>query len=240
MSAEVLRQLRDRLTLEEAAEHLSKLLDEKVTAADVLRLALDGDLRLALYLPVKVIAQCHLTSDTSLDPTARGREIQGLCDLPMEGRARAEIEHRYHWLERQHYVPRKGPVVGAWVEQHGFSCRVPPDQGERGMWTRAESEFPNGSLLCVRREALDEFLAALEKRTRSEGTEPEQIDPRELDTLSMMIAALAKAANVDLAHPWKAAETIVSLIDAIGYRRSSGSIYSHLKRIEKQFPGRDG
>jgi hypothetical protein len=237
-----LSQLREWLTIEEAADQLSTAVKEPVNPAAVLRLALDGALRLALYLPAKVVGSGHPISSEAPGPNRRQQAIEGLCDLPIRERAKAEIEHRYHWLERRHYVPRGVRIEGAFVEQDGYAWQLPPDRGESGMSPRSESEFPHGSVLCVRREALNAFLDGLEPRKQAGPAQADEndLDPRERETLNMMIAALAKEAGVDISQPFKAAETVVSLITALGYQRSSGAVASHLARIGKQFPAREG
>ena len=51
-------QLREWLTLPEAAKHLSIVLSEEVSEADVLRLALDGHLKLSAYFGGYELARC--------------------------------------------------------------------------------------------------------------------------------------------------------------------------------------
>ena len=59
MSPDVLRKLRKWLTLEDTASELSTALSEDVDASDVLRLVLDGQLKLSIYLPAKTTALCR-------------------------------------------------------------------------------------------------------------------------------------------------------------------------------------
>jgi hypothetical protein len=165
----ILRRLRDWLTVSEAATELSKALGEPVTDAAVLRLGIDGHLALSLYLPGEVKARCYQINDEELDPSEMGRSIQGLCDIQMQGRAKLEIEHKCQWLLGT-YVPRHG-LVGVWVEHDGFLCKLPPDSGQTGMVTRAESEFPQASVLCVRRDALDTFLEQHGQKSEPSGLE---------------------------------------------------------------------
>ncbi len=49
--ANVLHKLREWLTVEEAAGELSVALSDHISPADLLRLAIDGHLKLSLYLP---------------------------------------------------------------------------------------------------------------------------------------------------------------------------------------------
>lgn len=94
MTTSILRRLRDWLTLSEAAVELSKALGEQVTEAAVIRLGIDNHLALSLHLPAKVDAHCQRLSDEDLDPIVVTRSIQGLCDIPILGRAKLELEHR--------------------------------------------------------------------------------------------------------------------------------------------------
>ena len=67
MSPDTLRKLREWLTLEEAASELSTVLSEDVDASDVLRLALDGQLKLSIDLPAKTTARCRKLDDDAPD-----------------------------------------------------------------------------------------------------------------------------------------------------------------------------
>jgi len=154
-----LTKLRQWLRVHEAAAEIGEALSEKVSAADVLRLAIDGHLKLSLYLPVAVTARCRRPDDASRGERQTNERIEGLCDLPMVGRAKAQIEHDYHWQHDHRFVP-KGDPIGALVENGDRICQLPPDHGETGLSTRSPSEFPQGSLLVVRRSALDAFIAA--------------------------------------------------------------------------------
>jgi hypothetical protein len=149
----------------------------------------------------------------------------------MIGRGKLQIEHEYHYLCGI-YVPMDGPV-GALVEQSGLICQLPPDTGESGMSPRPASEFPRGSLLVVRRMALDLFIGHHAPSTA--GKSPDDLKKplaeRERATLLTIIAALARAAGIDTSKPSKAAQAIESMTEALGARVSGRSIEDHLKRI---------
>ena len=143
--ADALKKLREWLTIEEAAEELSETLSESVSGSDVLRLAIDRHLKLSLYLPAKVAARCQRIDDESIDPPQTSGTIEGLCDLPMLGRGKLQIEHNYQWRLNGTYVPIDGPV-GALVECGELLCKLPPDRGEDGFSPRSQSEFPRASV----------------------------------------------------------------------------------------------
>lgn len=248
MSPNTLRQLRDWLTIGEAAGELSAAMSETVKAADVLRLAIDGHLKLSIYLPANVTAKCKRRDDAAAETLLRQQTIQGLCDLPMIGRGRLQIEHEYQHMHGV-YVPMDGPV-GALVAKDNLVCQLPPDHGARGMSTRAASEFPTGSVLAVRRSALQDFITrqaqvtsgrspeVLEKPVaeqatsgRTPGILEKPVAERERATLLTIIAALAKSAAIDVTKPAKAAETIEGLTIDLGARVSARTVANHLNRI---------
>ena len=159
MSPDTLRKLREWLTLEEAASELATALSEDVCASDVLRLVLDGHLELSIQLPAKTTARCRKLDDDAPNAPRTHGTINGVWDVPMVGRGRSQIENDYQWQRAGLYVPKDAPV-GALVEQDDLVCQVPPDRGESGLSPRPESEFPQGSVLGVRRPALEAFIRA--------------------------------------------------------------------------------
>jgi hypothetical protein len=223
--------LRDWLTIDDAAEALTAAMAHPISEADVLRLTIDGHLQLSLYLPGKMTASCHRKDDQSLDPLPRQHSIQGLCDVPMSGRAKLQIEHEYHWLEGT-YVPRE-PPVGALVEHGELVCRLPFDRGETGFSTRSPSEFPQGSVLAIRRAALDAFIAQHHDvaAVKSPQALERPLGERERSTLLTIIAALAKAAGVDITKPGKAGAAIEALTVDVGARVAERTVIDHLNRI---------
>ena len=237
--ANALHKLREWLTIGEAAQEIALALEDHVSEADVLRLAIDGHLTLSLYLPSKVAARCQRIDDESLDPDETNRLIEGICDLPMRGRAKLQIQHNYQWLLNRTYVPLDGPV-GALVEQGGLLCKVPCDRGESGMSPRSQSEFPRASVLCIRRAALDEFVTHIRKKHQPSAPDTAPAPPegpekalgtRERTTLLTIIAALAQSAGIDTSKPSKAAESIEALTASLGARVSARSIEDHLRKI---------
>jgi hypothetical protein len=230
VSAQTFHHLREWLRLEDAAAELSAAMSDRVSEAEVLRLAIDSHLKLSLYLPAKVNASCKPATDESLAPQVRDRLIEGLWDLPMIAPAKAQIEHYYQHAEGV-YVPLPKPV-GALVQNDESVCRLPPEPGAGGMWPVPASEFPRGSVLAVRRTVLEEFIA---HHQPTGVTKPEVLDKplqeRERSTLLTMIAALAKRAGVDISKPSQAAAAIEAMTEVLGARVSARCIEDHLKRI---------
>jgi hypothetical protein len=118
--------LKQWLTVADAARHLSILFGEEVTEADVLRLALDGQLTLSVYFVNHASGRCgpvvplqdakrHVIKMSenewihSIDGLAIGQDrviewgprtivLEGIWDLTMLGSERLDVEHRYQAL----------------------------------------------------------------------------------------------------------------------------------------------
>ena len=192
MSPDTLRKLRKWLTIEEAASELSTALSEDVDASDVLRLVLDELLELSIHLPARTTARCRKLDDDAPDAPQTRRTIDGVWDVPMVGRGKSQIEHDYQWQRRGLYVPKEAPV-GAWVKQEDLLCQIPPDRGESGFSSRPASEFTQGSVLVVRRPALEALIrqhVPVQAPTSASLDRP--LGERERATLLTVIAALAR------------------------------------------------
>ena len=236
MSPDTLRKLREWLTIEEAASELSTTLSDDVSASDVLRLVLDRQLQLSIYLPAKTTARCRKRDDDAPDARQTSRTIDGVWDVPMVDRAKSQIEYDYQMLCRRTSVLKDTPV-GAWVEQEDLLCQIPPDMGN-DFGSRHESEFPVGSLLGVRRPALEEFIrqyAPVPAPTSDPLDKP--LGQRERTTLLIIIAALAKEANVDVSTHAKSGEIISNLIAAIGFKVAPNTVAGHLRTLRKTLFG---
>ena len=236
MSPNTLRKLREWLTLEETASVLSTALSEDVDVSDVLRLVLDEQLQLSIHLPAKTTARCRKRDDDAPDARQTRREIDGVWDVPMRGRGKSQIEYDYQMLCHRPCV-LKGAPVGAWVEQEDLLCQLPPDMGNDFLPPPA-SEFPVGSLLVVRRPALEEFIRrhAPDPAPTSDPLD-KPLGQRERTTLLTIIAALAKEANVDVSKPSKSGHTISALIEAIGYEVAPNTVAGHLRTLRKTLFG---
>ena len=237
MSPDTLRKLRKWLTLGEAASELSTALSEDVDASEVLRLVLDERLPLSIDLPAKTTARCRKLGEDAPDATWTRRTIDGVWDVPIFGRGKSQIEHDYQWERASLLVPKDAPA-GALVEQDDLVCQVPPDRGESGLSSRPESEFPQGSVLGVRRPALEEFIRQLVP-VQAPTSDPldKPLGQRERTTLLTIIAALAKEAKVDVTKPVKSGQIISSLIEAIGYEVAPNTVAGHMRTLRKTLFG---
>ena len=237
MSPDTLRKLREWLTLEEAASELATALSEDVCASDVLRLVLDGHLELSIQLSAKTTASCRKLDDDAPNAPRTHGTINGVWDVPMVGRGRSQIEHDYQWQRGGLYVPKEAPV-GALVKQGNLLCQIPPGRTESHFSSQIESEFPEGSVLGVRRPALEAFIrqhVPVQAPTADPLDRP--LGQRERTTLLTIIAALAKEANVDVSKPVKSGQIISVLISTMGHEVAPNTVAGHLRTLRKTLFG---
>ena len=136
------------------------------------------------------------------------------------------------------YLYQKMPQPALWSSRTISSAKSLPDSGESGLSSRPASEFPQGSVLGVRRPALDEFIrrhAPVPVPTSDPLDKP--LGQRERTTLLTIIAALAKEANVDVSQPVKSGQIISDLIAAIGYEVAPNTVAGHLRTLHKTLFG---
>ena len=239
MSPDTLRKLREWLTIEETASELSTALSEHVYASDVLRLVLDGHLELSIQLPAKTTASCQKLDDDAPNAPRTHGTINGVWDVPMVGRARSQIENDYQWQRGGLCVPKEAPL-GALVKhkQENLLCEIPPGRAESRFSSQLESEFPEGSVLGVRRSALEAFIqrhAPVPAPTSDPLDKP--LGQRERTTLLTIIAALAKEANVDVSKPVKSGQIISALAAAMGLEVAPNTVAGHLRTLRKTLSG---
>lgn len=277
-----LLRIRDWLTVAETARYLALIFEDDVTEADVLRLGLDGHLKLSVRFVNHAIAKRHRELADAEIGEGRGRleqltaecreaaaaglpfptkvltaeeeEIQredrriytlgdGIYDLPMIGAERLDVEHEYQ-------QQTNGPEVtlinmfGAFVDSEDgirfvLQEKLPATTvAAGGVLVKADpyyppSGLPDDSVLVVRTAALRE----LEARVSGDATEPpsnvvgKPLKERERTTLLTIIAALAKAAKIDVEKSSKAGAAIEALTTAMGARVSARAVEDHLKRI---------
>lgn len=140
--------LKEWLTLEEAANYLTACLNEPVSQADTVRLAIDGHLILSVNFANSVFARCGKTIPNS-EHTGGGipfngrdvlifekeiRTISGIYDLPMIGGEIFDCEHKFHQLTGGPLV-LSAEIRGAFVRsyQSGNYYQIQkyyPDTGE--------------------------------------------------------------------------------------------------------------
>ena len=220
------------LTLPESAESLSEEFERRVPEADILRFALDDQLRLSVHLPVPVVATRIRRRRRTDDERREHTSIEGLCDLVLKGAGRAEIESLYHVKRDLPFVPVPFGV-GALVKQKGKTYKLPA--ALRKGSSSVHSALPHESVLVVRREALDEFIH-LQKPSQQAGTSSKDTHPRERNTLLLIIAALLKEAKFEELTPYKAAQSIEATITDMGVdeNRDPSTIAKKLE-LSRQF-----
>ena len=167
----------------EVARHLATVIKEAVSEADVLRLVLDGQLRLSVYFvnstiartgrviaidkatgepawPTEVIRGLTLNTGEGIVFDGDVVPVTGVWDLPMIDGERIEVEQRY-----QHLID--GPAVtriafnGTFVEgKDGQICQLQED-GDENEFLHPAGGLPKDSLLVVRTEALIDFQQSI-------------------------------------------------------------------------------
>ncbi|VWC75522.1 hypothetical protein BCO18175_02332 [Burkholderia contaminans] len=146
--------LKEWLTVPEAARHLTRLFNEEVAESDILRLAIDGRLKLSVHFvnhtyanPGKVVGEDEI--EWRELPSLAGKDqvinfpdgleigdgrwlkldervvkLQGIWDLPMIGAETLDIEHEYQRLTGGPEVTLQN-IEGAFVEgESGLMCRL--------------------------------------------------------------------------------------------------------------------
>ncbi len=238
--------LRAWLTLKEAADYLSSKTGLDVDESNILRLALDGKLQLSLNF-LKPIEAIQYREGAELEE--HRTQIEGIWDLLVQGPVRLELENRYRatcGLPHVELDPREKPfgTEGAFVTgEEGVVYQLLPFLNLLWGSGRNPSVLPVGSLLGVRPHALDAVVASLASPSLGpEEQQPSKPDDatdtldkplmtRERTTLSIIIAALAHAADIDILKASKAGNTIEALTVELGARVSARAIENHLKCI---------
>src|SRR5687767_11255173 len=118
MTQNLLLKLRPWLTVSQAAQQPAAIIGEPLTEADVLGLALDGNLTLSVNLLEETSADWEDAAGlTQVEP------ISGLWDLPMVPPLSLAIAWRYNELCGLPPI-RMGEIIGALVERPGMRRRL--------------------------------------------------------------------------------------------------------------------
>jgi hypothetical protein len=230
--------LREWLTIAEAARYLSSAIGEKVGEADILRLGLDGQLKLSVHLPSGTKGWFHPDgADPATRPTSMTR-IEGLWDLLMVDAGKQQIEHDYHHQAHLPFISVDG-IAGAWVERADERRQLEPFRGCAGLSSRSPSALSESGVLAVRVEVLDALAAKMPAPKAQPVADPPEkpVGQRERTTLLTIIAALAEEAKIDVSKPTKAGETIAALISSIGYEVAPNTVAGHLRTLRKTLSG---
>jgi hypothetical protein len=248
--------LKEWVTVPEAARHLSLLFGEDVSEADVLRLALDGKLKLSINLVNRapclrgplVSAQDAKRDTNSLDAHGRhpiegltiddGRVIEcgtevdsadGVWDLSMLGAEQTDIEIRYQALTNG---PAVDPRFRWWsgpilCRDDGAHCEIVTWWKENQV--EGKPHHSRANYRSAKSLPADSVLVVRTSALRDLVEKP--LEQRERDTLLVMIASLAKLAKIDVKKPAAAGATIESETTLLGTEVSSRAIQYHLNRI---------
>jgi hypothetical protein len=149
-----LLELKEWLTVPEAARHLSSLFGEEIGEPDVFRLALDGHLKLSIFFvnAVRVLSVILPPGEEETKSQRQIREyffcegelVRGVWDLIMIGAERNYVEAVYQRLiSGTELEPDAGTT---WLHQDGTTCVLEP-----------APSFPKGSILVVRKTELEKF-----------------------------------------------------------------------------------
>jgi hypothetical protein len=257
-----LLKLKEWLTVPDAARHLSILLEEEVSEADVLRLALDSHLTLSLLFmhPNSALCGTIITVDDAseffdpsriTDPDKREDGVERAKKVLIDGRDNQvlDIEGEYHiegvwdllmrggeryYVENEYQKLINGPGVYVYPFYLEEGIYLIKERG--AMACRLRPELPDGGIpndsFLVIRTAA---LQELEKRIAN--LEEKPLELRERTTLLVIIAALAKMAKIDLKKPSKAAANIERETELMGARVSDRTILNHLNRIPAALRG---
>ena len=195
------------LELPEAAQYLDSAIEDPVDEAILLRFALEKQLRMSVYFPVPVWAT-EITKGRGRSSSAPRKDIQGLCDLVLEDSARAYVEQLLS-EKRHRSFKRPSGYLSAHVKKGGRVYKVESS-------VAPVSPLPRSNILAFRRQALDKFARQHTSQEPSRKTDAhaenlvssKDLDPRERNTLLVIIAALAKKAKLDISQPFKAGKEI--------------------------------
>jgi hypothetical protein len=145
-------ELKQWLTVRDAARHLSILFGEDLSEADVLRLALDGHLTLSIHFVNHTLARCgplvsRADAKRQTLPTLDGHgsfetvegvelgdqvieclplivKLQGLWDLKMQGAEQIDVEDRYQFLTGGPPVDLYSPAGPIVCREDGTHCQL--------------------------------------------------------------------------------------------------------------------
>lgn len=199
--------------------------------ADLYRLALDDQIRLALLLPTGMTGTVRRVEGEQVTAGSTER-IDGLWSVPLKGAARRQVEANYYQKTGLPSISMEG-TSGAIVVRPDLICHLRPDPGRKGFYSRSPSAFPEDSVLVVETTELSEPAATL--LPSPVVAPPDDLDKplatRERSTLLTIIAALAKRLRLDVSKPSAAAADIEKLTEAMGARVPARTVEEHLRKI---------
>ncbi|MEY8689642.1 MAG: hypothetical protein AB9M53_07165 [Leptothrix sp. (in: b-proteobacteria)] len=216
-----LLKLKEWLTLEDAAKHLSNMFSEEVSVADLLQFCLHGHLTLSVniingakakfgkitpieetdwtFLPgfgdidsIRVPNGILIDSNRILKPSGEVASITGIYDLPMIGGEALDVQHKYHQITG-------GPAVtlhclnGVFLKLDDIYYQM-QDQFNKGKRSKS-NYYP---MACLPDDSIMVIRTAELLRFQSTANEDlksnTEIGTREKDTLLKLVIGMALAA----------------------------------------------
>jgi len=196
----------------------------------------------------KMIKGLYLSDDRVLSFSRQIVSIDGVWDLPMLGAEQLDVEHKYQLLTDGPAVELtdlEGPLVnrpdGTWgrIVEHFSENKYFNKNNLMSPRNHPDNYYPAGGLpadavFVVRTSALQD-LEALISEPNTDTEKP--LNPRERDSLLLIIGALARLAKVDFTKSSKAAIAIERETIDMGARVAPRTIENHLNRIRMALDG---
>ena len=253
--------LKKWLTVPDTARYLSILFDEIVGEADVLRLALDGRLKLSVRFVNNAYASCGkvIASDYDDDRFVEGPGLErimfdlvlqhdekieliyGVWDLMMLGAEQDHVEREWQKLSGGPEVTVNSTHAVLLSQENGSACILHQYAGDTqpDPWVDPPSEYiravtlPRDAHLVVRTGALRELEKSL---SNLEKQQARPLGTKERHNLLVIVAALAEMAKLDISKPSKAAIAIEQQILSTGAAGPlKRAIEDHLKRSREVY-----
>jgi hypothetical protein len=257
--------LKNWLTIEDTARHLSLVFDEPVKDYDVLRLGLDGHLKLSINIvngaaakkyrvctldnvprhempfsnELKILA-LPVSDGTFLEQEDKILSIRGIYDLVMIGNERLDIEHEYQLLTNGCEV-KLICIEGSYIEHPETKVMYELQDCFKNELKSLQDDnnyYPAGGLP-------KDAVIVVRARAISEFIESisdkkieKPISDKERETLLVIIAALAKEAKIDISKTSKAGVLIAAITQQLGAPIGATTIETHLKKISQALESR--
>lgn len=258
-------EFKDWFTTDEAAKHLSKVMEEEVSKVNVLRLALAGHLTLSVYFPHGTYAKTgkihpyfdakqivadsdavemvtihrYLLKDKALVLNKDVIRISGLWDFPMIGAERFVIERACLGCSAGPHVPAGLTLEFDAVLVQNEDGKISVIQEQHDGCFKDTSNLPEDSMLVVRTEALREFENKLNKNIAIQilGKE-EKENSKDNNSLLKMIITMAKVGYGYDPKDLKSKITseIVKDAESLGLSIDMGTVRKWLKKGAELLP----
>lgn len=168
-------------------------------------------------------------------PEVAGVSLEGVFVKSQDG-AMFEIQDRMKAVPKA----RNRKRIGGWFSGLGQASTASADSKkwlnlDDGADTHPAGALPEDCLFVIRTEALLQFEQSMLEDSLSQGR---PLQTKERFSLLTIIAALAKEAKIDVAHPSKAASLIEGMTTQMGAPVAKRTIEEHLKRIPSAIDAR--